>query len=112
MSVELQKIGAQVRTLQVLYNKVVSEGSRIVDLSNGRPGQRFEVKPMDSVTFRVSTVGHSGPLRLVIEVLPRGEGDRVVYIDRAKDVSEDKYIWKFRDKLGMLLQPKRAYSQY
>ena len=110
MHVELQKIGAQVRTLQVLYNKIVSEGSRIVDLASGSPGLRAEVKPMDSATFKVSTFGHAGPLRLLIEVLPRGEGDRVFYIDRAKDVSEDKFIWKFRDKQSMLLQPKRAYS--
>jgi len=58
---------------------------------------------MDSATFRVSTVGHSGPLKLVVDVLPRGEGDRLVYVDRAKDVSENKFIWKFRDKLSMLL---------
>jgi len=87
----------------VLYNKVVSEGSRILDLPSGSPGLRAEVKPMDSATFRVSTVGHSGPLKLVIDVLPRGEGDRLVYVDRAKDVSENKFIWKFRDKLSMLL---------
>lgn len=93
-----------------MYNKIVSEGSRIVDLMSGSPGCRSEVRPMDSITFRVSTVNHSGPLRLVIEVLPRGEGDRVIYIDRAKDVSEEKFIWKFKDKEKMLLLPKRAYS--
>jgi len=74
-----------------------------VDLPSGSPGLRAEVKPMDSATFRVSTVGHSGPLKLVVDVLPRGEGDRLVYVDRAKDVSENKFIWKFRDKLSMLL---------
>ena len=87
----------------MLYNKVVSEGARISELMSGSPGIRVEIKPMDSTTFKVSTVGHSGPLKLVIEILPRGEGDRTVYIDRAKDVSEEKYIWMFKDKLKMLL---------
>jgi hypothetical protein len=106
----MQKIGAQVRSLQMLYNKVVSEGNRTVELMSGSPGVRVEIKPMDSTTFKVSTVGHSGPLKLVVEVLARGEGDRTVYIDRAKDVSEEKHIWMFKDKLKMILQPKKAYS--
>ena len=110
MQVEIQKIGAQVRSLQMLYNKIVSEGTRTVDLMSGSPGIRVEIKPMDSTTFKVSTVGHAGPLKLLVEVLARGEGDRTVYIDRAKDVSEEKYIWMYKDKLKMLLQPKRAYS--
>lgn len=86
-----------------MYNKVISEGSRIIDLPSGVGGLRTEVKPMDSVTFKISTVGHTGPLKLAVDVLPRGEGDRIFFIDRAKDVSEEKYIWKFRDKLNMLL---------
>ncbi len=87
----------------MLYNKVVSEGNRISELMSGSPGIRIEIKPMDSATFKVSTVGHSGPLKLVIDVLARGEGDRTVYIDRVKDVSEEKYIWMFKDKVKMLL---------
>jgi hypothetical protein len=79
----------------MLYNKVVSEGNRIVELVSGSAGVRVEIKPMDSTLFKVMTVGHSGPLKLVVEVLPRGEGDRTVFIDRTKDVSEEKNIWMF-----------------
>lgn len=65
---------------------------------------------MDSATFKVSTVGHSGPLKLIVEINSRGEGDRTVYVDRSKDVSEEKHIWMFMNKLKMFLYPKRAYN--
>jgi hypothetical protein len=87
----------------VMYNKIVSEGSRIVDLMSGSPGMRTEVRPMDSTTYKVSTVGHSGPLKLVIDVLSKGDCDKIVYIDRAKDVSEEKHIWMFKNKDKLLL---------
>ena len=53
MQVEIQKIGAQVRTLQMKFNKVVSEASRIIDFQSGSPGIRVEVKAMDTANFRV-----------------------------------------------------------
>ena len=94
------------------FNKVVSEASKILDLQSGSPGIRIEVKAMATATFRVQTMGHAGPLKLVTDFAVRGEGDKICYVDRAKDVSEDKFIWVFRDKDKMLLYPKRAYSQY
>ena len=112
MQVEIQKIGAQVRTLQMKFNKVVSEASRIIDFQSGSPGIRVEVKAMDTANFRVSTVGQTGPLKLITEFIVRGEGDKICYIDRAKTVSEEQFIWAFKDKDKMMLYPKRAYSQY
>lgn len=75
---------------------------------------RVEIKPMDSATFKLSTVGHTGPLRLNVEVTSRGDtADRVCYVDRTKNVSEDSFIWSFfKGTSRMILNPKRAYSQY
>jgi hypothetical protein len=94
----------------MLYNKIVTEGNRIVELVSGSGGIRVEIKPMDSITLKVTTVGHFGPLKLVVDVAARGEGDRTVCIDRTKDVSEEKNIWMFKDKLKMVLHPKKAYN--
>jgi len=65
---------------------------------------------MASVTFRLNTVGHEGPLRLIINFSPRGEGDQICMIHREKDMNEDNYLWMFKNKTKMVLYPKTAFS--
>lgn len=65
---------------------------------------------MASVLLRLHTAGHKGPVRLQIQFNVRCEGDQVVLIHSDKDVSEDKYLWKFENKLNMFLYPKKAFN--
>lgn len=55
---EIKKLGTILRQVQMLYNKVVSEGPQVVDLPQNTTNTKVEIKAMASVIFRLSTVGH------------------------------------------------------
>jgi len=59
----------------MLYNKVVSEGSILQELLVDRPELKVEIRPMAQFNFRMSTVGHFGPIKLVLTFGLRGEGE-------------------------------------
>jgi hypothetical protein len=65
---------------------------------------------MASCLLRLSTQGHLGPLKLQVNILPRGDGDFQCMINRDKDINEDNYIWWLKNKSKMILYPKKAFD--
>ena len=49
---------------------------------------------MGTVTARIKTVGHGGPLVLKVEMMGSGK-DLEAYIAANKNVGSDCYIWHF-----------------
>jgi hypothetical protein len=93
----------------MLCNRIDTEAKKMVELPEGSPGCRVEIKAMDQSIFFLKTQDHEGPIKLSIEFTARCEGDVMVLIDKEKDkLEEGECEWTYRDKLVMNLIPKRV----
>lgn len=57
----------QVRSIQMDYNNVVSEASRVTDLHDGDSNVTITVKPMAQVSLRINSGEHAGPILFVLD---------------------------------------------
>jgi len=69
----------------MLYNKVISEAVNILELPSNKTEVKCEIKAMASITLKLSTEKHRGPIRLNLVFLPRCEGDTICIVGRNKD---------------------------
>ena len=91
-------------------NKVVSEGSQIIELPGTRQEIKVEIKAMASATLRIHVHERKGPIRIQLSFQSRGEGDKTCLIHRDRDIGEDAYTWCYKNKQTMTVYPKKAWS--
>ena len=70
MREQLDKMGKEMRNVQMLFNKVVSEGSTIIEVSS-KSDARIEIKPMASQIARIHVANKKGPIRLCVSFMNR-----------------------------------------
>jgi hypothetical protein len=73
------------RHIQFLCNRIDTESKKMIELPEGSPGCRVEIKPMDQSILYLKTGGHEGLVRISIEFYLRSEGDVMVLIDKEKE---------------------------
>lgn len=95
----------------MLFNKVISEQSNILELPTNKTELKVEIKAMASIAYSIVTAKHKGPIRLNIAFLPRCEGDLICIVGKDKDnMSEDNCILRFVDRQKMMLYPRVAFD--
>ena len=100
-----------VRQLKTKWDNVVTEASQVIELT-AENQTRVEIKAMGLATLRLSTMERTGPIRLNIEPLSKGNYDLTCVIDWESNVSIDNFIWCFKNKQSMVLKPKKAYDHF
>ena len=78
----------------------------MLDLHPDQPEIKVDIKPMAYCNFVLSTVGHKGPIRIVLSQTIKADLSCVVHIE--KEVSEENYIWRFQNKAKFIIFPKRV----
>jgi len=64
---------------------------------------------MGSITARIKTIGHVGPLVLKLEIFGQ-EKDLETFVADNKDVGGDCYTWYFDNQKRMSLVPKKVFN--
>ena len=91
---------------------MVSGGSRSIVITAGQP-TLIEISSMNTAIIKVMTEEHKGPLQLLVEFLPRQDGDLTCQGHITKKISDDEYIWNFKDikdKQKLIFRPKQCFD--
>lgn len=88
----------------------MTEGSQILDLPTNKTEVRVEIKAMASAMLKINTFEQKGPIKIQIQFQTRGEGDQTCLIHRERDISDENFIYEFKNKTRMCIYPKKAWT--
>ena len=69
------------------------------------------VRSMNSVTVKIETKGHRGPLQLSVKHDTREKADIKVSVHMHPKVNFDEYIHQFEDKRVMVMRPQNFFDE-
>jgi len=59
----------------MLYNKVITEKTELIEMPTDKSEIRCEIKPISSIMLNLSTLNHKGPIKIEIDFHKKCEGD-------------------------------------
>ena len=111
---ELDRLGGQVRGIQVKLHKIVQAGKGCITVAAQSP-KLVEIPAMSTTLVRIPTSGHYGPIKLTVDFLARKEGHVEAYLHSNQNINSELYpggyIWKFEKRTKMILQPRAAFDK-
>lgn len=81
---------------------------------NEKSAKQIDVPAMSTALVRIPTAGHYGPMRLSVDFMARANGHLECFLHNNQNISTEApngYIWRFENKLKMVLQPRSAFDK-
>lgn len=89
---KFEELDRKLRTTQVDLNMIVSGGKEMTVMQPELPSSVF-IRSMNSVTVKIETSGHRGPLQLSVKFDAKEKSDIKVSVHTHAKVNFDEFMW-------------------